>query len=80
MPRRKTDRQTDKKTWKDRALKLLRIRGGALVMQYKYNKNEDIYKILQLGFKAFTPLKWVKKMSPLLWKSLATDRRHLCED
>ena len=49
-------------------------------MQYKYNKNEDIYKILQLGFKAFTPLKWVEKMSPLLWKSLATDRRHLCED
>ena len=49
-------------------------------MQYKYNKNEDIYKILQLGFKAFTPLKWVEKASPLLWKSLATDRRHLFED
>ena len=60
MPHRKTDRQTDrqtdKKTWKDRALKLLRIRGGAIVMQYKYNENEDICKILQLGFKAFTPL------------------------
>ena len=30
-------------------------------MQYKYNENEDIYKILQLGFKAFTPWNGLRK-------------------